>query len=118
MIIAMEYLLEPPTQYVGSALLAGAALWIGIRGLRRYFAAAALPATNPSKSLDLMHSFRVAIIGISFAALSLAWATEMLWLAIVSLVVLGEETFETTMAIGAMNYGKPRKPNAHHSPAS
>jgi hypothetical protein len=118
MIIVMEYLLEPPTQYIGPAILGAVALLIGLRGVRRYFTAAALPASNPSKSLDLMHSFRVAIIGISFAALALAWATEMLWLAIVSLVVLGEETFETTMAIGAMNYGKRHKPNAHQPPAS
>ena len=109
----MEYLLEPPAQYIGSATLIAVALWIGIRGLRRYVTAAALPAGNPAKSLDLMHAFRVAIIGISFATLGIAWATEMLWLAILSLVVLGEETFETTMAISAMNYGKSRKPKLH-----
>jgi hypothetical protein len=65
-----------------------------------------------------MHAFRVAIIGISFAALGLAWATEQLWLAIIALVVLGEETFESTMAIGAMNYCKPRKQRAHPPAAS
>ena len=105
----MDYIFEPPTQYIGAAALAAVALWTGVRGLRRYFAAAALPASDPSKSLALMHAFRVAIVGISLAALGLSWATEMLWLAIVSLVVLGEEVFESTMAIGAMNYGKPRK---------
>jgi hypothetical protein len=114
----MEYMLEPPTQFIGSALLALVAGWMGIRGLHRYFTAVALPATNVSKSLALMHSFRHAIIGVSFAALALAWATEMLWLAIISLVVLGEETLETTMAIAAMSYGKPRNPSAHQPPAS
>jgi hypothetical protein len=106
-------------QQIGAAFLAAVALWVGLRGLRRYFAAAALPASDPSKSLALMYAFRIAIIGISVAALGIAWATEMLWLAIVSLVVLGEETFESTMAIGAMNYGKPRKPRrATHPPAA
>ena len=104
----MEYLLQPPMQYAGATILAVIGASMGVRGLRRYFTAAALPATDPAKSLALMHTFRIAIIGVSFATLGLAWATEMLWLAILSLVVLGEETFETTMAIGAMNYGKPR----------
>jgi hypothetical protein len=113
----MEYLLEPPAQFIGSAILAIAGCWFGVRGLGRYFAAAALPASNPTKSLDLMHAFRVAIIGISVASLGISWATEMLWLAILSLVVLGEETFETTMAIGAMNYGKPRKTRPAPPPA-
>jgi hypothetical protein len=65
-----------------------------------------------------MQAFRLAIIGVSFATLAIAWATEMLWLAILSLVVLGEETFETTMAIGAMNYGKPRSRHSHPPAAS
>lgn len=116
--MVMEYLLEPLVQYLGSAGLVAVALWIGVRGLRRYFTAAALPAGNPAKSLDLMQAFRIAIIGISFVALGIAWAVEWLWLAILALAVLGEETFETTMAIGAMNYGKPRKPAKNHPPAA
>jgi hypothetical protein len=113
----MELLLEHPTQYIGSTFLVAVALWIGVLGLRRYFAAVGLHAGDPARSLDLMHAFRVAIIGISLATLGIAWMSEMLWLAILSLVVLGEETFETTMAIGAMNYGKPRKAKAHRPPA-
>jgi hypothetical protein len=114
----MEHLLQSPTQYIGAAALAAVGIWFGTRGLRRYFAAIALPAGDAAKSLALMHAFRVAIIGISFATLGLAWATEQLWLAIIALVVLGEETFESTMAIGAMNYGKPRKQRAHPPAAS
>ena len=52
--------------------------------------------------------FRIAIAGLAALSLAIAWASETLWLAILALVVLGEETFETTMAIAAMNYGRPR----------
>lgn len=99
----MEILIESSLRvYQASILLAGGA-WILAIGLRREVRAIRLSAADPAKSLALMQAFRVAIIGLCMAALGLAWLTQTFWLAILALVVGGEETFESTMAIGAIS---------------
>ena len=70
-----------------------------VRGLRREHSAIHLPWSDPQKPFALMGAFRVAIIGLCVAVLGLSWAAEQLWLAIIALIVLGEETFESTMAL-------------------
>jgi hypothetical protein len=102
----MEVLIEHPLRlWMASVLMLGGSLVL-LRGLRREHSAIKLPWSDPRKPFALMGAFRVAIIGLCVGLLGLAWAADQLWLAIIALIVLGEETFESTMALAAMRYTK------------
>jgi hypothetical protein len=102
----MEWLVESSIRfYLGAAVIAFGA-WLSARGGRMEWGAIRMSATDPGKSLALMQAFRVCIIGLSLATLGVAWLAQSLWLAILAAVVLGEETFESTMAIGAIRRGR------------
>lgn len=104
----MEALFESAHRfYPATALLLGGG-GVTVAGLQRWSATLRMSAADPAKSLAMMQAFRVWIIGLAIAALALAWMGQILWLAVLALAVGGEETFESTMAIGAMRYGKPR----------
>jgi hypothetical protein len=102
----MDALIEHPMRlWMASAMMLAGSIVL-VRGLRREHGAIKLPWSDPQKPFALMGAFRVAIIGLCVATLGLSWATEQLWLAIIALIVLGEETFESTMALAAMRYTK------------
>jgi len=102
----MEALFESVYRFypAGALLLMGAG--VTTAGLRRWATTLRMPAADPAKSLAMMQAFRVWIIGLAIAALAIAWMGQILWLAVLALAVGGEETFESTMAIGALRYGR------------
>ena len=111
----MDALIESTYRFYPAAALMLTGGAVTVAGLRRWRVTLGMPATDPAKSLAMMQAFRVLIIGLAFAALALAWMGQVLWLAVLALAVGGEETFESTMAIGAMRYGRPRQPAPRRS---
>ena len=65
---------------------------------------------DPAKTLAWMMGFRITVIGLAVAALGLAWLTQQLWLAILALIIGGEETLESTLALAAMRSGNTLRP--------
>lgn len=106
----MDPLLDGPLASSAAAVMMVIGAAVLARGLRWERGAIALDWTDPRKPFALMSAFRVAIVGLCVAVLGLSWATHQLWLAIIALIVLGEETFESTMALAAMRYTKLRRP--------
>jgi hypothetical protein len=105
----MESLIDHPLRlWMAGALTAAGLVLLG-RGLLRERSAIVLPWGDPRKPFALLSAFRVAIIGLSVAALGIAWATQQLWLVVLALIVLGEETFESSMALAALRYTKIRR---------
>lgn len=103
----MEWVIEAPVRFYVSIAMMAVGGWIVVRGLRSEVRSIRMPAADPAKSMALMQSFRVCIIGLALLTLGIAWMTEQLWLALIAAAIGGEELFESSMAIGAMRAGGP-----------
>lgn len=103
----MEWVIELPVRFYPSLAMMVVGAWITVRGLRSEVRSIRLSAADPARSMALMQSFRVCIIGLALATLGIAWMTEQLWLALIAAAIGGEELLESSMAIGAMKAGGP-----------
>lgn len=103
----MEWVIELPVRFYPSLAMMVVGAWITVRGLRSEVWSIRMSAADPAKSMALMQSFRVCIIGLAVATLGIAWVTEQLWLALIAAAIGGEELFESSMAIGAMRRTGP-----------
>jgi hypothetical protein len=91
--------------YPGGALLAlgGALVALGIR----LGAGSLRPARGDLESpVRLVRGMRLAIIGLSLAALAASWVWGQLWLFILALAFGGEELLETSTMLFAMRRGR------------
>lgn len=102
MIEVMEYVWEATWRVYPSLLMALAALPFIRGGLRHYVRARALPGRDAAKPAAFLQGFRLVVIGVSLAAFAAAWTWQIPWLAILTLIIFGEEVFESTMAISGI----------------
>jgi len=95
------------------AMLIGVALVVW--ALRRYAADLHRPVTDPRKALGLALFLRVAILGSTIVAVGAALVWSLPPLALVAVVIAGEETIETSVVVAALRAAPTR---AHDAPTS
>lgn len=103
----MEWVIEAPVRFYASLAMMVVGAWVAVRGLRSEVRSIRMSPADPAKSMALMQSFRVCVIGLALVTLGIAWMAEQLWLALIAGAIAGEELFESSMAIGAMRAGGP-----------
>jgi hypothetical protein len=103
----MEALLLAPWRTVPAVLLVAAGLVIFLRGIRA-LGAARTDARDPERALLVARAFRVWIMGLCLLVLGGAWLAGVGWLAVIALIVLGEEMLETSVMVAALRDGARR----------
>lgn len=73
-----------------------------LRGSRR-------PGADPELALLVARGLRSVILGLCTAVFAAAWLFGIGWLALLALVVAGEEMFETSVMVGALEDGARRR---------
>lgn len=95
--------------YPSSAVLA-AGMLLAARGVRTEIAGwREHDAFDPMRALLFVQGFRMAVIGLTLTGVGAAWLWQVEWLFWLSVIVMGEETFETTLVIGGLRYGQKRQ---------
>lgn len=87
--------------YPALALIA-VGLTIAVWGIRLEIDGLRRPIGDPAKTLTIMRGFRLTIIGLTLAGVGAAWNWHIAWLFILSLVIGGEETLETSVIVYAL----------------
>jgi hypothetical protein len=61
---------------------------------------------DPDRALLVARGFRTGILGLCIGVFAGAWLYGVGWLALVALIVVGEEMFETSVMVGALEDGR------------
>jgi len=96
----------PWRPYPVLALAALAAVLI-VRGVRMV-ARSRRESGDPDRALLVARGFRTGILGLCLAVFAGAWLYDVGWLAILALIVVAEEMFETSVMVGALEDGRAR----------
>ncbi len=102
----MHALFELSWRIYPASLLMLAGVLVAWRGLRQEVRAHRLPPRDIAKALTMVRGFRVAVVGLALVALGAAWAWQIAWLAVLSLIVGGEETLETSLVVWGLTRGR------------
>ena len=92
-------------------------LFFGLQGGLRFAAAFRPPFDGPSRLRVGLRGFRRGIIGLALAGLAAAWLWQIDWLAALSLVVVGEEVWESTLHIQAVGMSERYARRSHGAAA-
>ena len=104
--------------YPASAAMA-AGVTLAAHGVRTEVAAwRTHTAFDPMRALLFVQGFRLAVIGITLTGTGAAWLWHIEWLFWLSVIVMGEETFETTLVIGGLRYGQRLQADMRRTRAS
>lgn len=103
----MEALLMLPGRTGLALLLAAAGMMVVARGVRTLAAGRAAPR-DPERALAIARGLRSGIAGLCLVVLAGAWLAGLGWLAILALIVLGEEMLETSLMVAALEDGRRR----------
>ena len=87
--------------YLASAMIA-AGLVVSAWGVRRGLSHRYRPTGDPDKILNAVLGFRIIVIGLALAGVGVAWAFQLLWVFVLSLVFGGEELLESTVHISIL----------------
>ena len=87
------------------ALMAAGSL-IATRGLVQEWDGFRRPIRDPAKVLTFLMGFRMSVIGLALVGISAGWTWDVTWLLVLSLVIGGAETLESTVHIFAVTRGK------------
>jgi hypothetical protein len=100
---------DAPWRAYPAAALALLGLALVIRGL--WFGAAGRPGMvrQGRDAYAWIRCFQLAVGGLALLGLAAAWVWQQPWLLAIALVVLGEELFETSRILTAIN-NNPRRP--------
>ena len=101
-VMALEW-----TRYPAATLLALGVV-VALRGLRSCRAAFPRPRAMSMEPLGWMLGFRLTIIGLALVGAGAAWLWRLDWLLALSLAIGGEETLESSIAIGALRAQRRR----------
>ena len=102
----MDTLVELSWRLYLAAVIIAAGIAVAALGLRREVDGIGRPLRDPGKVLTFVRGFRLAIIGLAVAGIGAAWAWQLDWLLVLSLVIGGEETLESTVIIFALTRGR------------
>lgn len=102
----MDALIELSWRLYPAAVIIAVGIAVATLGLRREIEGVRRPLRDPSKVLTFVRGFRLAIIGLAFAGVGAAWLWQLDWLLVLSLVIGGEETLESTVVIFALTRGR------------
>ena len=87
-----------------ASLLALAGAVLIVRGIRAFVAARAT-SRDPERALAVARSLRAGIAGLCVVVLAIGWIAGLGWLAILALIVLGEEMLEASVMVAALEDG-------------
>jgi len=99
-----------------AALLAALGAVLTVRGFGWLWASFRRPRSEPDNALTFMRGFRLAIWGLTALGVAAAWHWQLGWLLAIALVIGGEETLETSVAIAVMErrrFGSPGSRDRH-----
>jgi hypothetical protein len=102
----MDTLIDLSWRLYPAAVIIAAGIAVMAIGLRREIDGIRRPLRDPTKVLTFVRGFRLAIIGLAVAGIGAAWAWQLDWLLVLSLVIGGEETLESTVVIFALTRGR------------
>jgi hypothetical protein len=106
-VMIVEAFLLLPWRAAPAALLALGGVLLVTRGVRAFVAARAA-TRDPERALAVARSFRIGIAGLCCLVFAIAWIASLGWLAILALIVLGEEMLETSVMVAALEDGRRR----------
>ena len=98
----MDALIDLSWRMYPALFLMALGLLLALQGGLRFAAAFRSPFDGPSRLRVGLRGFRRGIIGLALAGLAAAWLWQVDWLAALSLVVVGEEVWESTLHIQAV----------------
>jgi hypothetical protein len=75
-------------------------------GLRREWHGLRMPSRDPAKVLTWVRGFRLSMIGFALAGAGAGWLFDQTWLIVLSLVIGGEETLESSIMHFALTRGR------------
>jgi hypothetical protein len=101
----MDALLELSWRLYPALALALGGAWLIVRALRS-FGRSRRYAQDPERALLVARSFRIGILGLCACVFAAAWIWQVGWLAVVALIVLGEEMLETSVMVAALEDGR------------
>jgi hypothetical protein len=102
---------EAPWRVYPAAALALCGLALLAKGLSFGFAGSkGLP--REWDALRWMRGFRLAVVGLCFVGIAVAWAEQVFWLFVASAGILGEELLETSVIIEVLKRVPPARPAA------
>lgn len=102
---SVETLFDSSWRFWPAAVLMLAGAVVCWRGFMAEVRAYRLPAREPGKALRMMEAFRIGVIGFTVLGLGAAWAFQIGWLAILSLIIFGEEMLESTICVYGLRRG-------------
>jgi hypothetical protein len=102
----VEAIIESPWRIYPVAALAAFGVYLLWRGLRGEWRAYKMPARFDGKGVAMLRGMRLTIIGVCVIALAAAWMFQILWLAVLAAIIVGEETWETSTMIDGLTSGK------------
>jgi hypothetical protein len=82
-------------------------LWFGFAGSRGLL--------RERDALGWMRGFRLAVVGLTLAAIGVAWVGQVLWLFVAAVGILGEELLETSVIIEVLKRNPPPTANLWRS---
>lgn len=103
----MESILTLSWRVWPATLLALAGVTLLVRGVRALPAARAT-SRDPERALAVARSLRTGIAGLCLTVLAIGWIAGAGWLAVLALIVLGEEMLETSVMVAALEDGRRR----------
>jgi len=115
-------------EFIIQAMIVLAGAILTARGLRREWQGIRLPIRDPRKVETFFRGFRASVLGLAAIGIGVAWATDQLWLLMLSLAIGIEETIESTIDLWGLNRGRtirlgpavsrtPRRPSSFTSDA-
>ena len=103
----MDAIIELAWRVYPASVVMAAGMLLAAHGLRTEVAAwREHNAFDPMRALLFVQGFRLTVIGITLTGVGAAWLWQIEWLFWLSVIVMGEETFETTLIIGGLRYGQ------------
>ena len=95
--------------------IAGAALIV--LGVRRQFQGLCRSPQNNRSLRKALRGFRMMVIGLGLLGAAAAWHEQITWLLVLSLAFAGEETFESSVMLGALPHSAKRDRGEFRGPA-
>jgi hypothetical protein len=109
------YVLHWTAVPLAAMTIAGAALIV--LGIHRQFQGLCRSSQDDRSLRWALGGFRMMVIGLGLVGAAAGWHYQITWLLVLSLAFAGEETFESSLMIGALPHSTKRDCGSSRSPA-